>query len=87
MKVAYGATSAKGCGLFFGGGFELLGVQAIGVLALGSFYLAANVLIFFSLERLIGIRVGVEAEVVGLDVAQHSAYGIAISTCYCASVN
>ena len=72
MKLVYGATSPQGCGLLFGGGFELLGVQAVGVLALGCFFFVANVVVFWVLDKAIGIRVGVEAEVVGLDVAQHS---------------
>jgi len=63
-------------GLFFGGGFSLLGAEAVGVLAVGAFVFAASSLVWFALKKTIGIRVSLEEEIQGLDIGEHgnSAY-------------
>ncbi|HEY8443673.1 MAG TPA: ammonium transporter [Clostridia bacterium] len=58
-------------GLFFGGGFRLLGVEALGVLAVGAFVFATTFLVWFILKKTIGIRVSLEEEIQGLDIGEH----------------
>jgi len=64
-------------GFFYGGGFSLLGKQAIAIVAT---YLLAGVVSFILLkviDKVMGLRSSEEAEAIGLDVADHGeeAYG------------
>ena len=63
-------------GLFFGGGASLLGVQLLGVVAVGAFVFAASALVWLGLKKTVGIRVGLQEEIEGLDIGEHgnSAY-------------
>ncbi len=63
-------------GLFYGGGAKLLGIQAVGVLAIGAWALGLGFLLFFILKKTMGIRVSQRIEEEGLDVYEHgeSAY-------------
>ena len=69
-------------GLFYGGGFKLLGIQALGVLTVGAWAAVAITITFFVIKATIGLRVSEEEEIVGLDAKEHglaSAYsGFAI---------
>ena len=58
-------------GLFFGGGFGLLGVEIVGILAVGAFTFAASALVWLILKRTMGIRVSREEELQGLDIGEH----------------
>jgi len=58
-------------GLFFGGGFKLLGVQTLGVLATGVFVVAASSLIWLVIKNTIGLRVSLKEEIEGLDIGEH----------------
>ncbi len=58
-------------GLFFGGGFELLGIQLLGVLAVGAFSFIATALVWLALKKTIGIRVTRAEELQGLDIGEH----------------
>lgn len=58
-------------GLFFGGGLQLLGAQAIGILAVGVFVFASSALVWLLLKKTIGIRVSREEEIRGLDIGEH----------------
>ena len=58
-------------GLFYGGGFHLLGVQALGVLVVAAWTIVCMVLLFTVLKKTIGIRVSKEEEVEGLDATEH----------------
>lgn len=58
-------------GLFFGGGFGLLGTQLLGIVAVGAFVFASSALIWFVLKKTIGIRVSREEEIQGLDIGEH----------------
>ncbi|MDR0381830.1 MAG: ammonium transporter [Oscillospiraceae bacterium] len=72
-----GVTSlSRRSGLFFGGGFALLGAELVGVLAVGAFVFAASGLVWLLLKKTVGIRVSREEEVEGLDIGEHgnSAY-------------
>ncbi|NLT16555.1 MAG: hypothetical protein GXY11_02895 [Clostridiales bacterium] len=52
-----------------GGGFELLGVQAPGVIDGMNFFELA--LLFFGLKKTVGLRVSPQDELVGLDQSEH----------------
>ncbi len=67
------AGNATGSGLFFGGGFHLLGVQAIGVLAVGGFTFVVALVVWLVLKQVMGIRVSREEELGGLDRGEHGA--------------
>ncbi|MBN2981645.1 ammonium transporter [Cohnella algarum] len=62
-------------GLFYGGGLEQLGVQALGIVACGAFAFAVSYVILFALKKTIGLRVTEEQEIVGLDLSEHGSYG------------
>lgn len=63
-------------GLLYGGGFEFLGIQCLGVLAVGAFVAVGAFIIFTVINKTIGLRVTKEEEEDGLDVHEHgcSAY-------------
>lgn len=58
-------------GLFFGGGFGMLGVQLIGIAAVGIFGFASTALVWLALKKTMGIRVSREEELAGLDIGEH----------------
>ncbi|MCL1952932.1 MAG: ammonium transporter family protein [Oscillospiraceae bacterium] len=58
-------------GLFFGGGFGLLGIEALGVVSVGGFVFGASALVWVLLKKTIGIRVSREEELEGLDIGEH----------------
>ncbi len=69
-------------GLFYGGGFKLLGIQFVGCAATAAWTAAAISLTFFCIKKILGLRVTEEEEILGLDSTEHglaSAYsGFAI---------
>jgi ammonium transporter, Amt family len=62
-------------GLFYGGGFHQLGVQALGLAAVGAFTFTASFVLLFALKKTWGIRVDPEVETGGLDVHEHGMWG------------
>lgn len=58
-------------GLFYGGGFEQLGKQALGVVSVGGYTAVVMFIIFFVLKKTIGLRASKEEEVRGLDLTEH----------------
>lgn len=58
-------------GLFYGGGMKLLGVELLGIAAIGVFVFAASYLTWYVLKRTVGIRVSYEEEIQGLDIGEH----------------
>lgn len=58
-------------GLFYGGGFELLGVELIGIVAVGAFAFVTSSLVWLALKATVGIRVTAEEEIAGLDIGEH----------------
>jgi len=63
-------------GLLYGGGFHQLGVQAIGVLAVGAWTIVTAFVLFGILKKTMGLRVPSNEEREGLDIHEHgqSAY-------------
>ncbi|GAA2836766.1 ammonium transporter [Crossiella cryophila] len=70
---------AKVNGLFYGGGFDQLGKQAVGAFAVLAYSFVLSLLIAFLVKVTVGFRVDPEAEVQGIDEAEHaeSAYEFA----------
>jgi Amt family ammonium transporter len=58
-------------GLLHGGGSALLLNQAIGVIAVMGFVVGSSVVMFGGIKAIIGLRVPVQAEDMGLDVYEH----------------
>ena len=64
-------TLSTANGLFYGGGVSLLGVELLGIVAVGVFTFAASSLVWLVLKKTIGIRVSAAEELAGLDVGEH----------------
>jgi Amt family ammonium transporter len=63
-------------GLFYGGGFHQLGVQALGIAASGLYAFVVSFIILKTMDVVMGgIRVTEEEEIIGLDVSEHGGYG------------
>jgi len=68
-------TGIGKAGLFDGGGFGQLGVQALGVVTCGVFAFAVSYVILFVIKKVSGLRVTEEEEIMGLDISEHGSYG------------
>ena len=58
-------------GLFYGGGFKLLGLQLLGVLTVGAWAAIMITITFLVIKATIGLRVSEEEEITGLDATEH----------------
>lgn len=58
-------------GLFYGGGFKLLGIQALGIISVGIFVFSSALFVWFVIKKIMGIRVSREEELAGLDIGEH----------------
>ena len=58
-------------GLFYGGGFKLLGLQLLGVLTVGACAAIMITITFLVIKATIGLRVSEEEEITGLDATEH----------------
>ncbi len=58
-------------GLFHGGGFELLGLQCVGMLATAAWTAVTITITFFIIKKTVGLRVTEEEEILGLDSTEH----------------
>ena len=58
-------------GLFYGGGFELLGLQALGVIAVAAWAAITITITFLVIKKTVGLRVSREEEIEGLDRTEH----------------
>ena len=80
--LAVGLFATDG-GLFYGGGFARLGIQALGVVSVAAWVLVSMFIIFSLIKKSVGLRVSEKEEIDGLDVHEHglaSAYaGFAIA--------
>ncbi len=63
--------TATGNGLFYGGGFKLLGAQMAAVVIVAIFVFGASMITWAILKSVIGIRVSREEELRGLDIGEH----------------
>ena len=58
-------------GLFYGGGFRLLGVQALGVVCIAAWTIITMLIVFTVIKKTVGLRVTKEEEMEGLDPTEH----------------
>ncbi|GBQ01497.1 ammonium transporter [Streptomyces spongiicola] len=69
---ATGGVQSDARGLFYGGGFEQLGKQAVGVFAVLAYSLVVSAILALVLDRTIGMRVGEDDEISGIDQVEHA---------------
>jgi Amt family ammonium transporter len=62
-------------GLLYTGSFRQLGVQALGILAVGAFTFTISFGALWAMKRTAGIRVDASVEQAGLDVSEHGMWG------------
>ncbi|WP_026504175.1 ammonium transporter [Butyrivibrio sp. NC3005] len=81
----YSIADSKGkemLGLFYGGGFKLLGIQFVGMFSTAAWTTVSITITFLVIKAVMGLRVSEEEEILGLDATEHglaSAYsGFAI---------
>lgn len=70
----FATTSAPGSelsGLFYGGGFKLLGLQVLGIVSVCAWTAVTITITFFIIKATVGLRVTEEEEIVGLDALEH----------------
>ncbi|WP_369680395.1 ammonium transporter [Treponema berlinense] len=58
-------------GLFYGGGFECLGLQLLGMIATIAWTAVTITILFTVIKKIFGLRVTAEEEIVGLDKLEH----------------
>ncbi|MEE1173761.1 MAG: ammonium transporter [Ruminococcus sp.] len=66
------ASGSKLVGLFYGGGFELLGLQLLGFVSVVAWTVVTITAAFFLIKKTVGLRVTREEEITGLDETEHN---------------
>ena len=59
-------------GLFYGGGFDLLGKQLAAILTVGAWTAVTITITFLVIKATIGLRASAEEEIIGLDATEHN---------------
>ena len=70
----YSIANASGetlTGVFYGGGFELLGLQFVGFISVAAWTAVTITIAFLVIKAIVGLRVDREEEILGLDVTEH----------------
>jgi Amt family ammonium transporter len=67
----WGNVEGVAVGILHGGGFGQLGVQLIGILAVGAWAGLLSLFLFLVIKVIFGLRVGPKEEAMGLDLAEH----------------
>ena len=70
----YAIANASGdtlVGLFYGGGFELLGLQLLGFVTVAAWAVVTITITFLIIKAVVGLRVSQEEELMGLDATEH----------------
>lgn len=65
------ASGTELTGLFYGGGFKLLGLQMIGFASVAAWTLVTITIVFLVIKATVGLRASQEEEIVGLDATEH----------------
>ena len=65
------APASELTGLFYGGGFKLLGLQLLGILTVGAWTAITITISFFIIKATVGLRASAEEEITGLDATEH----------------
>ena len=71
LAVGLFANTEDMKGLFYGGGFGQLGIQALGVVSVFAWVFGSAFILFFILKKTIGLRVEPVEELRGLDIGEH----------------
>lgn len=71
MVGLFSTDSDIGLGLFYGGGFKQLGIQALGIVAVVTWVVITMIIVFQALKHTVGLRASVEEEITGLDATEH----------------
>ncbi|XP_071845049.1 putative ammonium transporter 3 isoform X3 [Apostichopus japonicus] len=58
-------------GLFYGGGFELLGIQALFAIVIMIWTAMSSFVLLFIVDKSLGLRCSVEHEILGADIVEH----------------
>ncbi|HSN05726.1 MAG TPA: ammonium transporter [Candidatus Angelobacter sp.] len=67
------AVNAVGIdGLFYGGGWKLLGLQALGAFSVLAYSLVVTLVLGFLLEKTLGFRISRDEELEGIDLTEHA---------------
>ncbi len=69
----WGNVEGVAVGVLHGGGFAQLGVQALGVVAVGAWAGIVSLLLFLVIKATVGLRVSAKEELIGLDLSEHKA--------------
>ena len=69
--VTFGANKICGTGLFYGGGFRLLGMQLAGMFCVIAWTVVTITITFLVIRAVFGLRVSEEEEIIGLDATEH----------------
>ena len=70
----YSIANASGetlTGAFYGGGFELLGLQFVGFISVAAWTAVTITITFLVIKAILGLRVDREEEILGLDITEH----------------
>jgi ammonium transporter, Amt family len=73
-SLAEKLATGKG-GLFYTGSFHQLGVQMLGLVAVGAFTFSASFGVLWLMKVTVGIRTEPQVEAAGLDVSEHGMWG------------
>ena len=68
--LAVGLFAVEG-GALYGGGWSLLGVQALGVVTAFVWAFGIGIILFMIIKKTIGLRVSEDEELRGLDIGEH----------------
>jgi Amt family ammonium transporter len=66
------ASGQKLVGLFYGGGFELIGLQLLGFVSVAAWTVITITTAFLVIKKVLGLRVSREEELTGLDETEHN---------------
>ena len=58
-------------GLFYGGGFELLGKQLLGFASVAAWAAVMMTIVFFIIKKTLGLRASEQEEILGMDATEH----------------
>jgi Amt family ammonium transporter len=58
-------------GLLHGGGFAQLGIQLVGILAVGAWAAITSLILFLAIKAITGLRISPKEELIGLDLSEH----------------
>jgi len=76
LALGFIATTQSGYstvdGLFYGGGLDLLGKQAIGSFSVLTYSFLVTLVLGLAIKKTVGFRVSADEEVAGVDLAEHA---------------